>query len=102
MQRQPVVPLVPLVPRILRHQWRACLVIIILGVALARAPPDRCRWQWSLAREAGRLCLVETVLLFPEDGAPLRVALAAPPPSNRRAVCTNDSSNWQSAGVSPY
>ena len=83
-QRQLLAPMVPLIPR---HQWvrRHCRCFDRLPVAPSRAPLARCRWlrPRHLAREAPRLCLVETVLLSPEDVLLLREAHAAPPRSNR-------------------
>ena len=78
-QRQPLAPLIP------RHQWerRHCRCCGRLPVAPTRAP---------LARDAPRLCLVETVLLSPEGVLLLREAHAAideAPASGSmlRAVC---------------
>ena len=79
--------LAPLVPLIPRHQWvrHHCRCCDRLPVAPSRAPLARCRWlrPRHLAREAPRLCLVETVLQSPEGVLLLREAHAAPHRSNR-------------------
>ena len=69
-QRQPLAPLIP------RHQWerRHCRCCGRLQVAPTCAP---------LAREAPRLCLVETVLMSQKAFCFLREAHAVPPRSNR-------------------
>ena len=71
-QRQPLVPLTP------PHQWvsRHCRCCGRLPVAPTRAPLARCRWlrPRHLAREAPRLCLVETALPSPEGVLLLREA----------------------------
>ena len=87
-QRQLLAPLVPLIPR---HQWvrRHCRCCDRLPVAPSRAPLARCRWlrPRHLAREAPRLCLVETVLPSPEGVHLVPIDEAPASGSMLRAVC---------------
>ena len=64
---------------------RHCRCCDRLQVAPSHAPLARCRWNRPrhLAREAPRLCLVETGLPSPEAVLLLREAHAAPPRSSR-------------------
>ena len=109
----------PLVSMIPQHLWacprRRCCGR--LPVAPTRAPLARCRWlrPRHLAREAPRLCLVETVLLSPDDVLPRARSSRCSTsfqsmkrqPAARccglsafcAAVCTNESSNCQSTVV---